>query len=345
VERRSGTLESGRVMGSRRHRAVVAALLLLVGVLAAPVVAPASEPAPEPSRISVSFTPSGAVGWCSWPFAMTYTTIQTPTTFTLRVFVPTQLCEPINPTAAVYLMPGNGAQWPQQLQETKNFQLSEAGFTDITFRKDCEPSQFDVVVGATPQAIAPWGEWHGPLLFPLDTNTAHQDGGSNCPVTTTTSTSTSTTTTTSTSTSTTVSTSTTTTTVPTTTTTTTTVPDTGTNGCTPGYWKQPQHAGSWVGFTPNERYDTVFGVNSGFPSTTSLLDALGMYGGGAKALARHATAALLNSANPAAQYRYTTAQVITLVQMSYATGDFWMAKTLFERENERGCLLGRALAG
>ena len=32
-------------------------------------------------------------------------------------------------------------------------------------------------------------------------------------------------------------------------------------GCTPGYWKQPQHFDSWVGYTPSQSFEAVFSVD------------------------------------------------------------------------------------
>jgi hypothetical protein len=68
-----------------------------------------------------------------------------------------------------------------------------------------------------------------------------------------------------------------------------------TAGCTPGYWKQPQHFDNWT-------YSTGDTIGSVFPSLAgsdyagdSLLDALKYQGGGMKALLRHAVAALLNA--------------------------------------------------
>ena len=73
------------------------------------------------------------------------------------------------------------------LVDSKRFTLQAAGVTEIRFTKGCAPQQFDVLTGATPQVIAPNGEFHGPLLFPFDTNTALQWWGSTCAQTTTTS--------------------------------------------------------------------------------------------------------------------------------------------------------------
>ncbi|HOC42314.1 MAG TPA: hypothetical protein PKJ99_04765 [Thermoanaerobaculales bacterium] len=114
-------------------------------------------------------------------------------------------------------------------------------------------------------------------------------------------------------------------------------------GCTPGYWKQNQHLFAWVGYAPTDLYATVFSVT---PSTAnlSLLRALQMGGGGERALYRHATAALLNAANPAVNYPYTEAEIKLMVQAAYATGDFETPKDLFETANEAGCPLGNGKA-
>ena len=109
-------------------------------------------------------------------------------------------------------------------------------------------------------------------------------------------------------------------------------------GCTPGYWKQPHHFGSWVNYTPGDSYAAIFGV----PYDVTLLEALQGRGGGEIALGRHAVAALLNAASPEVIYAYTEAEIIALVQDAYATGDFKTAKNLLEEENEKGCPLDRA---
>jgi cysteine-rich repeat protein len=112
----------------------------------------------------------------------------------------------------------------------------------------------------------------------------------------------------------------------------------GGEGCTPGYWKQPQHFDSWTGYSPTDSFNDVFGVEaSGNPT---LLQALRTGGGGANALGRHAVAAILNSsAASGVAYLYSTADVINLVQEAYATGEYEDAKDLLAGENEQGCPL------
>ena len=99
----------------------------------------------------------------------------------------------------------------------------------------------------------------------------------------------------------------------------------GGEGCTPGFWKQSQHFDSWAGFSPDQSFNDVFGVNvtlSTGGNDATLLEALQSGGGGINALARHAVAALLNASSPGVDSDFTTAQVIALVQDAVASGDF-----------------------
>lgn len=112
----------------------------------------------------------------------------------------------------------------------------------------------------------------------------------------------------------------------------------GGQGCTPGYWRQAHHFDSWVNYSPSDNFETVFGVDASF-SPHTLLDAVRLGGGGERAMARHAVAALLNAANPSVAYLYSEADVITMVQNAYATGSFERTKNLFEAQNELGCPL------
>lgn len=111
----------------------------------------------------------------------------------------------------------------------------------------------------------------------------------------------------------------------------------GGQGCTPGYWKQPHHADSWVGYSSDQLFDVVFGVDA--PGDKTLLETLKTGGGKQHALGRHAVAALLNAANPEVSYFHTEVNVIDLVQEAYATGRYNGIKDLLEEENEQGCPL------
>ena len=121
----------------------------------------------------------------------------------------------------------------------------------------------------------------------------------------------------------------------------------GGEGCTPGYWKQPQHLDSWVGYSPTDSFEAVFGVDVTLTvggqqvTNPTLLQALEAQGGGVNALARHAVAALLNSSNGGVDSNYTTAQVIAIVQEGIAPGGLTIeqAKNLLAAANEQGCPL------
>ena len=107
------------------------------------------------------------------------------------------------------------------------------------------------------------------------------------------------------------------------------VPQTGNEGCTPGYWKQDQHLDSWVGtgFTPGQTLESVFDVPDSFGlDNVTLLNALSLKGGStlagaAETLLRAAVAAILNAASPDVDYAFTTAQIIAGVNAALASGD------------------------
>ncbi|HEX6134064.1 MAG TPA: hypothetical protein VFZ24_08870 [Longimicrobiales bacterium] len=106
-------------------------------------------------------------------------------------------------------------------------------------------------------------------------------------------------------------------------------------GCTPGYWKQPQHFAYWTApYTPSTWFADVF--SDAFPGMT-LLDVASLGGGGLKALGRHAVAALLNAANPSVDYGMTAGEVIAAFNAAYASGDYDTLKNQFVEWNERGC--------
>jgi hypothetical protein len=110
----------------------------------------------------------------------------------------------------------------------------------------------------------------------------------------------------------------------------------GGQGCTPGYWRQEQHFDSWVNYSPSDYYDPTFGVDGSFET---LLDAVWARGGGEKALARHAVAALLSASSPDVDYAFTVGEIMAMVQAAYDSGDFEYAKNQFEYQNELGCPL------
>ncbi|HET8654380.1 MAG TPA: DUF11 domain-containing protein [Longimicrobiaceae bacterium] len=112
-------------------------------------------------------------------------------------------------------------------------------------------------------------------------------------------------------------------------------PPPGTEGCTPGYWKQSQHFGDWKGYTPDEQFSAVF--ENAFPGMT-LEQVLSQGGGGLNALGRHTVAALLNAAS-GIDYGLTTTQVIQKFNAVFPGGDYEGLKDEFAARNERDCPL------
>jgi hypothetical protein len=91
--------------------------------------------------------------------------------------------------------------------------------------------------------------------------------------------------------------------------------------------------------------DATFGVDLFSPDIT-LGVAIQLGGGGSNALARHATAALLNALGgvpnadgTTVDYPYTVAQVIQMVQDAVANGTIEATKDLLAAANELGCPL------
>ena len=113
---------------------------------------------------------------------------------------------------------------------------------------------------------------------------------------------------------------------------------TGTQGCTPGYWKQDQHFDSWnAPYDPTDDFDATFGVNF-FNPDISLLAALNLNGGagGKNQLARAAVAALLNAAE--GFYPMTVAQVLAAVQGA-TPATYESVKNTLDTNNNLGCPL------
>lgn len=162
---------SGAGKGAARTRAVasvvaLAAMVLAVGTLA--IAGPAGGAEGDPI-ISVSFEPAQSQGdGCAAPESMVLDKVTTDDTYSFVVTVETDLCSPVSAAAAAYAMPDNRVwPWPQMLVEKVDVTFQDAGVTTITFAKDCDPIQFDLVNGATPDVInlVPF-EPHGPLVFP-----------------------------------------------------------------------------------------------------------------------------------------------------------------------------------
>lgn len=130
------------------------------------------------------------------------------------------------------------------------------------------------------------------------------------------------------------------------------VAERGGEGCTPGYWKQSQHFGSWpvdIGYTFADAFDGFCDSNSlnlrnpesGDICDLTLLEALGTRGGQQNALARHAAAAWLN-AGSTVEFKYSQSEVETMVEAALASGSFTGTKDALAAANEAGCPLGRS---
>jgi hypothetical protein len=114
----------------------------------------------------------------------------------------------------------------------------------------------------------------------------------------------------------------------------------GAGGCTPGYWKQDQHFDSWETYRTTDEFALVFGVvPTKFAAGSTLLEALWLGGGGERALARHAVAALLNAARADYTFPYTESEIVAGVQSAFASGDYETFKDALDRANNTGCPL------
>ncbi len=127
----------------------------------------------------------------------------------------------------------------------------------------------------------------------------------------------------------------------------------GDEGCTPGFWKNHPHL--WNGCGDNDvveslktsdKFNATFGVTSKkscLNNCVTLLEALGLNGGGTAALARHAAAALLNAESDI-NFPYTKDEVIALyrdgVGADAGPETVTSAKDKLEDANELGCPLG-----
>lgn len=120
-------------------------------------------------------------------------------------------------------------------------------------------------------------------------------------------------------------------------------------GCTPGYWRQPQHLDSWLatGFRPSDTFNSVFGVTAyvrtdGTPYT--LLEVLRELQGSGDPISTnlgfHAVAALLNAAHPGVNYGYEAGDIITLFINNIGTPvQAAKLKNSFVMLNQRDCPL------
>ncbi len=123
-------------------------------------------------------------------------------------------------------------------------------------------------------------------------------------------------------------------------------------GCTPGFWKSPQHADSWVGLSPGATLESVFSVPDSLNIDSKTLDqALGPPGAGALngsgpngayQLLRHAIAGMLNANSPDVNYPVSAGAIVIAVNIALATNNATVieaVKNALAAANERGCPL------
>ena len=121
---------------------------------------------------------------------------------------------------------------------------------------------------------------------------------------------------------------------------------TGTEGCTPGYWKN--HTDSWAasGYSPSQTVSSVFNVPGSLAplGNATLLQALSFPGGdglsgGARILLRAAVAGLLNISNATIDYGGVKATFISRTNAALASGSRARMITLateFDTRNNQG---------
>jgi hypothetical protein len=115
----------------------------------------------------------------------------------------------------------------------------------------------------------------------------------------------------------------------------------GGEGCTPGFWKQPQHFDSWTVYSPSDSFEAVFGRDA-FAGSPTLLQVLEQGGGGLNALGRHSVAGLLNAVSPDVDYAFTSSEVIAMFQDAFDSGDpsvIEATKDRLDAANNGGCTL------
>jgi len=169
----------------------------MLGIAAAAAAASTGCQPPPPatsttSSVQVTERPYGGSGPCVDPTTSistgntTRTVRSTATEFAVVITTVQPLCGPLDATAVIYAMPGNGTAWPQTLARSTPLRIQTAGTTTVTFSRACGAAQFDIVTGSVPSEVeSPFAA--PPLLFPLDIETAEQDWGSgqtNCSTTT-----------------------------------------------------------------------------------------------------------------------------------------------------------------
>jgi hypothetical protein len=122
---------------------------------------------------------------------------------------------------------------------------------------------------------------------------------------------------------------------------------TGSQGCTPGYWKNHQDSWAASGYSPGAAVDSVFtGANPRFPhlGDATLLEALSFKGGpgtpgAAQILLRAAVAGLLNISNSSIDYGGVKATFINRTNTALKSGtrdQMLKLATEFDTRNNQG---------
>lgn len=113
----------------------------------------------------------------------------------------------------------------------------------------------------------------------------------------------------------------------------------GGQGCGPGFWKQPKHAGDWPeGIDPSTPFAAVF--EDAFPGQ-SLRAVLRQGGGGLNALGRQVVAAYLNAASMGVVYALDPAGVVARFDDLHPASKarYEALKDQLEEQNSLGCPL------
>ena len=112
----------------------------------------------------------------------------------------------------------------------------------------------------------------------------------------------------------------------------------GGEGCTPGFWKQPQHLPFWA-VAPDTPFGDIF--DDAFPGLT-LFQVVNLKGGGLNRLGAHTVAAYLNALSPEVDYAFTAAEVVDSFNAVFpgSNSEYNALKDIFVAQNEISCPIG-----
>lgn len=122
-------------------------------------------------------------------------------------------------------------------------------------------------------------------------------------------------------------------------------------GCSPGFWKQiERHSYAWVGFSPSDSFNHVFGLVacagesetdcSLLGNDVTLLDAMKSHGSKFSRLVSHAVAALLNAMQDDVDYNLSPHKVIKATATAIRLGNYETLKDELDFLNNQDCPLG-----